>query len=105
MRCSRRRADADSNQLSRCQGLESSKQGRNQGPERLDLIRWRRENDDGEGQSVEVLLMLEILVGCHERVETTACQAQQFAVWDARPAHCCHGPNVVLGQQPGESPR
>ena len=70
MRCSRRRADADSNQLSRCQGLESSKQGRNQGPERLDLIRWRRENDDGEGQSVEVLLMLEILVGCQQPGES-----------------------------------
>ena len=73
--------------------------------ERLDSVRWRRENDDGNGQSVEVLLMLEILIGCQERVEAADCQPQQFSVLDARPAHCSHGPNVVLGQQPGESPR
>ncbi len=49
--------------------------------------------------------MLEILIGCQERVEAADCQPQQFSVLDARPAHCCHGPNVMLGQQPGESPR
>jgi len=74
------------------------KQGRDQRPQRFDPVGRCGENNDGNQQSGEVLLILEILVGGHEHIEAVACQAQQFTVLDAPSAHRRHGANVVFGQ-------
>lgn len=61
--------DADVNQLPRYQGFESSKQDGYQRPKRFDPVRRRDKDDDGNGEGADVLLILEILVGCQDGVE------------------------------------
>ena len=98
------RLDGDVNQLLRRQCLESSKQVGYQGPERFESVRGRHENDDSNWESTEVLLMLQVLIRCQERVERATGQLQQFTVSLARPVHRSDGADFVLGQQPGKRP-
>jgi hypothetical protein len=56
--------------------FESSKQDGYQRPERFDSVRRRDEDNDGNGEGADVLLILEILVGCQEGVEVARRQLQ-----------------------------
>ena len=62
------------------QSLESPQEAGYQRPERIDSVRGRDENDDSNRESAEVLLMLQVLIRCQERVERPGRQLQQFAV-------------------------
>ena len=86
------------NQLARCQGLESAKQGGYQRPEGLHPVRGRDENDHGDWEHAEVLLLLKMLIRRQKGVESANRQPQQFAVLDTRPTQRRHGTNFVLGQ-------
>jgi hypothetical protein len=72
---------------------------RYRGAERFDPVRGGDEDNHGNRQGVEVLLMREILICCQEGVEHTSRKLQQLAVSGARPAHCRDGANLVPGQQ------
>ncbi len=98
------RSDADVDQLPRCQGLESSEKDGYQGPERFDSVRRRDEDNNGNWEGTDVLLMLQILIRRQQGVEVARRQLQEFAVSPARPAHRCDGADIVLGQQPGKRP-
>ena len=91
-------------QLTRCQRLESSEERGYQWAERFDPVRRGDDNDDGNWESAEVLLVLQILIGRQQRVEVGGRQLQQLAVSLADPAHRSDGADVVLGQEPGERP-
>ena len=97
--------NADLDQLPRCQSLESAKQGRDQGAERIDPVRGGDKDNHGNWQGVEALLMGEILICCQEGVEHTSRELQQLAVSGARPAHRRDRADLVPGQQQGERPR
>ncbi len=100
----RDRLDADVDQLPRCQSLESSEQDGYQGAERFDSVRRRDEDNNGNWEGTDVLLMLQILIRRQQGVEVARRQLQEFAVSPARPAHRCDGADIVLGQQPGKRP-
>ncbi len=55
--------DANVNQLTRRQGLENFKESGYQRAERFDPVRRGSENDHGNWESGEVLLVLQILIG------------------------------------------
>jgi len=100
----RDRLDADVDQLPRCQSLESSEQDGYQGAERFDSVRRRDEDNNGNWEGTDVLLMLQILIRRQQGVEVARRQLQEFAASPARPAHRCDGADFVLGQQPSKRP-
>ena len=60
------------NQLTRCEGLESFEESGYQGAERVDPVCLGNEDDDGNWEGAEVLLVLQILIGRQQRVEVGA---------------------------------
>lgn len=64
------------NQLARTQSPEGLKESWYQRAERFDPVRRRDKNDDGNWQGIEVLLMLQILIGGQKRVKFAGCKLQ-----------------------------
>jgi len=60
-------------QLTGRQGLENLEESGYQRAERFDPVRRGSENDHGNWESGEVLLVLEILIGRQHRVEVAGC--------------------------------
>lgn len=92
----RRRLDAYVDKLTGRQGLENLEESRYQRAERFDPVRRGSENDHGNRESGEVLLVLQILIGRQHRVEVAGCQLQQLTVSLAGPAHRGDGADIVL---------
>jgi len=85
-------------QLTRREGLESLKQGGYQQPERLHPVRRDDEDDDGNWETAEVLLVFQALVGGQQRVELGGGLPKERTVAKAGPARLRYGVNVVAGR-------
>src|SRR5438128_12295223 len=96
----RLRLGAYVNQLPGCEGPKSFEKRRNQRGERLDSVRGRDENDDGNWEGANVLLMFQILICCHQGVEVAGGHLKQLTVSLAGPPHLSHRPDFMGREQP-----
>ena len=97
--------DAYVSQLARAEGPESLEERGDQRRERLDPICWRDENDHGNGERAEILLVSEILISGHQGVEVRGGQLKQFTVSLASPPHLSDCPDLVAKQQASQRSR
>ncbi len=70
---------------------------RREGSDRLNAVVGGGENDDAQFEPGQVLLELEPLISCDERVETPSCSREKLAIGDAGPAFPLDRRNGVAG--------
>ena len=68
---------------------------RNEAAEIRDAVRWRTQDDDGDGEARQVLLKREITVDRAEGLELLLRSPQQFAIFQCSPAGVWHRLHVV----------
>lgn len=63
------------------------------------------ELDDGDPPRLQILLIAEVLIRCHEYIEVLFRQSNKVSVLDSRPSHAAGGVALMPDQHPAERPR
>ena len=69
---------------------------RQQSNHRTDLV--GRKDDDRECSTRKILLVTELLIGCHKHIELCFCATQQLPILYARPPHILNCTNIEMAQ-------
>lgn len=85
--------------------LKDPEDFRNERLERLKTIADCDQNDDGNGQCLEVLLELDVLIGSQQGVENRGGFPEERPISKARPAHFGNGADVVTNESVDQRPR